>query len=156
MRGENLPGQKRTAEQRDQDREEIAALLVQGRSLREITEGLNATRPYGLSRQQVAKDADAVRAEFCAVVSRRRKEVLGETWATLTRVQREGWRAWNESAKGGRADPRYLRLILDGLALKARLAGLGQQKHQAPSLPPQGFVPLARVELPEERSEAAG
>lgn len=76
MRGEHLPGQKRTLEQRERDRDEIADLLIKGRSLRAITETLNATRPYRLSRQQVGKDAQAAwRAESGALKLPRRSYI---------------------------------------------------------------------------------
>jgi hypothetical protein len=63
MRGKHLPGQKRSAEQRERDRREIAAMLMQGQNLREMTAALNAIRPYRLSRQQVGKDVEALRIE---------------------------------------------------------------------------------------------
>lgn len=152
MRGEHLPGQKRTPGQRDDDRDEVAALLVQGRSIREITEQLNTTRPYRLSRQQVAKDADAVREDFRAAMSQRREDVLAETWAKLLRLEREGWRAWNDSTKGGRSDPRFLRLILDAVAMQTRLTGLGQAGPSCEPTFPEEFVPRAILNLPDDGS----
>ncbi len=152
MRGEQLPGQKRTPEQRERDRDEIAALLAQSRSIREITELLNAARPYRLSRQQVAKDADAVRQGFRAAVSEEREDILAETWAKYACLQKEGWRAWNDSEKRGHPDPRFLRLTLDAVAMQTRLAGLGRSPQAYDPPYPQESRILATVCLPDDGS----
>lgn len=152
MRGEQLPGQKRTPEERDRDRDEIAALLAQSRSVREITELLNAARPYRLSRQQVAKDADAVREGFRATVDGARDAMLGEAWIKYTWIQKVACKAWSDSEKGGQPDPRFLRLFVDALGMQTRLAGLGRSPQAYDPIYPHEPEIMATVCLPDDGS----
>ena len=156
MRGEHLPGQKRTTEQREHDRDEIAAWLIQGQSIREITDGLNAVRPYRLSRQQVAKDTDAVREDFRAAVARRRDDLLAESCAKLARLEQQGWRAWNDSTKANRSDPRFLRVILDAIAMRVKLVGLGYPDPDCETPGPEEVQIRAIVNLPDDGSGVTG
>src|SRR5882724_11656075 len=101
MRGQNLPNQKRTPEQRQCDRDEIALSLGLGMSLRDIQDTLNAARPYRLSVVQVFKDAAHVRRDLQSASKRNRDIILGRLLARINLVWRESWGSW-ETSKAGR------------------------------------------------------
>lgn len=88
---------KREAVQRDRDLVDIAAKYLSGRTLREITEWLNANRPYKMSVAVVTHDLERVRVIWreraVALVGERKSEEL----ARLDRIEREAWDAWDRS-----------------------------------------------------------
>lgn len=145
MRGANLPNQKRTPEQRESDREEIALSLAMGMSLRDIQETLNTTRPYRLSKVQIWKDAAHVRGDLQCLSEQNRAILRGRLLARLETALSEAYASWDASKKdrkrtilrpSGKAskvieitesrcgDVRYMLLALAVLRLEAELLGL--------------------------------
>lgn len=111
-------GPKRTADERERDRLEIAALSLRGWSQEEIAAKINAGRPPSkqISRQMVGVDMRTVRDRWRKRACDAYALELGKLLRQLDLAMREAWEAW-ERSKGERLQKRQIRAVgADGKA----------------------------------------
>ena len=90
-------GERRTPVQREHDRALVAKLALLGLSQSEIAARLGALTGRPVSRQTVAHDLRAVRAEWRAERLRAAGERVAEELARLALVERNAWASWDRS-----------------------------------------------------------
>jgi hypothetical protein len=139
---------KRTPNQVEIDREFIGELYTQGLSHYAITNRLNSSRPYKLSRQIVTTQIQGIIGEWRAKMLQAVDEKIADELARLNKIEREAWDAWERSKaeetkttseksegtngrtlarviKAGRdGDPRFLMIVGNCVTERCKLLGL--------------------------------
>lgn len=88
---------KRTPQEREADLEYIADLYVQGWTQQAIAEQLSSERSYSLSRPQIGYDLAEIRQRWLDSMLQNFDQRKSEELAKLDRVEREAWKAWEQS-----------------------------------------------------------
>jgi len=111
---------KRSKGQVENDKNFIAELYSKGESHREITEALNATRPYSLSRPIISGQIKEILEEWNLYRLNERDALVAEELIRLNRIEREAWAAW-ERIKN---EPRFLTIVGNCITERCKLLGL--------------------------------
>lgn len=166
---------KRTQGEIDSDRVFIAELYSKGKSQREITEKINESRHYSLTRQSIALDIAAILEEWrlhaAADISLHHAEQLiklnrveSEAWSAFERSRSEAWRMIEETRDCGEdgekqlsrvqkeerdGDPRFMMIVVQCIQERSKLMGLyaaSKLQHTGPDGMP---LPAAAL-IPQE------
>jgi hypothetical protein len=111
---------KRTKGQVESDKNFIAEPYSKGRNQREITEALNAARPYSLSRPIISVQIREILAEWTQHRLTERDTLLAEELLRLNRIEREAWSVWDKT----KDEPRFLSIVRDCITERCKLFGL--------------------------------
>jgi hypothetical protein len=143
---------KRTPAQRSQDLLQIERWNRRGKTGRQITELLNAERPYQLTRQQIVHDLKKLdrmwQAEAVALIDSEKRRLLqalkdqeDQLWTAWEKSKEDATRATASKESGGGGDAKernsitkqgqcgdgiYMRLLLDNWDRRAKLLGLDE------------------------------
>ena len=140
-----MSARKRTKPQRERDLVTIGALILQGKTLREIAESLARECGYSLSVQAVHRDVQTLYARWREAAGEAIETFKARELARLDLVEREAWAEWHkskqpsmklvtvESEKDARkqttveqktGDPRYLSAVQSAIEQRCRIVGL--------------------------------
>lgn len=140
----NKRGPKRTGLERAIDLAEIENLSLRGLEHAAIAAEIGKKRRYSLSRQMITHELQRLARlwESAALESfdQQRAKVLRQ----LSLAESQGWLGWERSQgqKGEPGNPAFLRIVLDSLAQRCRLAGLDSPQRTEISGPAGGPVML--------------
>jgi hypothetical protein len=147
-RDRTIHRRKRTDGQIEIDKVFIAELYSKGRNHREITDALNAARPYSLSRAIISGQIKEILEDWRLYTITEIGQQRAEELLRLNKIERAAWEAWNRSKdeatktisekgegrngpslerviKEGRdGDPRFLTIILNCVTERCKLLGL--------------------------------
>lgn len=164
---------KRTRDQREAQLPEIAALYLQGKTMREIGQRV------GLSARVVHRDLEEVRGRWRARATENFQALVDEQVARLDKIEAESWDRFYASqreqtkrlakeAPNGRTtslervdavgDPRWLQIALQCVERRCRILGLDKQPHQPGEQLPAGITLHGNVyarSSPDQRFAAA-
>ena len=171
-----LVAPKRTDRDKEQDRVDIAALYVKGKSIREISKWIGENRHYTLSRHQVCEDLKAIRQDWREQTQQSMDEWTDAQLAKLDRVEAEAWDAWDRSKleamktrqskgtdgtttatvekEGQTGDPRYLSAVLTVIERRSKLLGLDAPERRELSGPDGGPIQTAAAKIDEAHIDA--
>lgn len=147
MRNEQTPhphANKRSGAQKDADMILIAGLALKGCTEQGITDALNTSRPYRLSRSQIHSDLSKLRKYWAEQAAADTNELLGSELEKLNQLERTSWTAFDKTGEAA-----WLTTVLKVIAQRVDLLGLNKPVVQKTEFRPEG-MPTAVLVLPKK------
>jgi hypothetical protein len=137
---------KRTAIQIENDRREIAAMYLEGKTQQEIADALAQDRGYALSRQMIGYDLQRIQEQWLASALRDFDDAKAQELAKIDHLERTYWDGWERSCedaetlrvegnqegpdkkvltrKGQAGDPRFLQGVERCIERRCKILGI--------------------------------